>query len=167
MRVAIGADHAGFPLKDTLRKRVEALGHTAIDLGARELRPHDDYPDFAFAIARAVVDGRAERGVILCGSGVGASIAANKVAGIRAAVCHDTYSARQGVEHDDMNVLALGTRVIGSSLMEAIVHAFLCAAFTGEERHARRLEKVKAIEAAGSAVKQEMHGQQMERGRRE
>ena len=149
MNVAIGSDHAGLPLKDTVIKRVEALAHVAIDLGAYEYEAHDDYPDFALAVARAVVEGRADRGIILCGSGVGASIVANKVSGIRAAVCHDTYSARQGVEHDDMNVLAIGARIVGSSLARDIVEAFVSAAFTGEERHARRLEKVKAIEASG------------------
>ena len=149
MNVAIGSDHAGLPLKDTVIKRVEALAHAAIDLGAYEYEAHDDYPDFALAVARAVVEGRADRGIILCGSGVGASIVANKVSGIRAAVCHDTYSARQGVEHDDMNVLAIGARIVGSSLARDIVEAFVSAAFTGEERHARRLEKVKAIEASG------------------
>ena len=149
MHVAVGADHAGLPLKDTVIRRVERLSHVAVDLGAYEYEAHDDYPDFALLVARAVVEGQADRGIILCGSGVGASIVANKVSGIRAAVCHDTYSARQGVEHDDMNVLAIGARIIGSSLAHDIVEAFVGAAFTGEERHARRLEKVKAIEASG------------------
>ena len=149
MRVAIGSDHAGFPLKETVVTRVEALGHTAVDLGAHEYDANDDYPDFAFAVAQAVTEGRADRGVILCGSGVGASIVANKVRGARAAVCHDTYSASQGVEHDDMNVLCIGARIIGSSLAEGIISAFLAAEFSGDERHARRLEKVKAIEESG------------------
>ncbi len=152
MRVAIGSDHAGFQLKDTVIKRVEALHHVAIDLGAYEYVPHDDYPDFAFTVAQAVVDGRADRGIILCGSGVGASIVANKVRGIRAAVCHDTYSARQGVEHDDMNVLTIGTRIIGSSLAQTIIDAFVGAVFSGEERHARRLKKLMAIEASGGGA---------------
>ena len=148
MRIAIGTDHAGLPLKDTVIARVSALEHTPIDLGAHEYDANDDYPDYALAVATEVAEGRADRGVLLCGSGVGASIVANKAAGVRAAVCHDTYSARQGVEHDDMNVLCIGARIIGSSLAEAVVDAFIGAAFNGEERHARRLEKVKAIEAA-------------------
>ncbi len=148
MNIALGADHAGFPLKATIAQHILASGNDIVDIGAHEIQPDDDYPDFALAVAQAILLGDADRGIILCGSGVGASIAANKVVGIRAAVCHDAYSARQGVEHDDMNVLTLGTRVVGSSLAKVIVTAYLGAAFTGEERHARRLSKVSAIEAA-------------------
>ncbi len=149
MRIAVGADHAGFPLKDVVITRIDALAHASVDLGAHEFDADDDYPDFALAVATEVAEGRADRGVVLCGSGVGASIVANKVRGVRAGVCHDTYSARQGVEHDDMNVLCIGSRIIGSALADSVVTAFITAAFTGEERHARRLEKVKAIEASG------------------
>ena len=148
MNIALGADHAGFPLKATIAQHILESGNDIVDIGAHEIQPDDDYPDFALAVAQAILLGDADRGIILCGSGVGASIAANKVVGIRAAVCHDAYSARQGVEHDDMNVLTLGTRVVGSSLAKVIVTAYLGAAFTGEERHARRLSKVSAIEAA-------------------
>ena len=148
MNIALGADHAGFPLKAAIAQHILESGNEVVDIGAHEIQPDDDYPDFALAVAQAILLGDAERGIILCGSGVGASIAANKVAGIRAAVCHDVYSARQGVEHDDMNVLTLGTRVVGVSLARVIVTAFLGAAFSGEERHARRLSKVSAIEAA-------------------
>lgn len=149
MKIAIGADHAGLLLKETVIMRVAALAHTPVDLGAHDYDATDDYPDFAAAVAREVATGRADRGIVLCGSGVGASIAANKVRGARAAVCHDMYSARQGVEHDDMNVLCIGSRIIGSALADGIAAAFVGAAFTGEERHTRRLEKVKAIEASG------------------
>ena len=148
MNIALGADHAGFPLKAAIAQHILDSGNDVVDIGAHEIQPDDDYPDFALAVAQAILLGDADRGIILCGSGVGASIAANKIAGIRAAVCHDVYSARQGVAHDDMNVLALGTRVVGPSLAKVIVTAFLGAAFTGEERHARRLSKVNAIEAA-------------------
>ncbi len=150
MRVALSADHAGAALKDELRTRLADadLGHELVDLGGDGSDPDDDYPDFAQAIAVAVRDGRADRGILICGSGVGASIAANKVRGVRSALCHDTYSAHQGVEHDDMNVLALGARVIGPELAWELSLAFLGARFTGEERHRRRLAKVLAIEAA-------------------
>ena len=148
MNIALGADHAGFPLKAAIAQHIRESGNVVVDIGAHELQPNDDYPDFALAVAQAILLGDAERGIILCGSGVGASIAANKVAGIRAAVCHDSYSARQGVEHDDMNVLTLGSRIVGVSLARVIVTAFLGAAFNGEERHARRLSKVSAIESA-------------------
>jgi RpiB/LacA/LacB family sugar-phosphate isomerase len=124
---------------------VKSLGHEVLDVGAYDERP-SDYPDFAEAVGRAVLDGRAERGVLICGSGVGASVAANKLVGIRAGMCHDTYSAHQGVEHDNMNVLVLGSRVVGVMLAEDLVKAFLGAQFTGEERHVRRLAKVKALE---------------------
>jgi len=152
MRVAIASDHAGFPLKETVLQTVRAAGHEPIDLGTHDTSPVD-YPDFAEKVGGAVQRGEAERGIILCGSGVGASIAANKLRGIRSGVCHDTYTAHQGVEHDDMNVLAIGGRVIGPELAVEIVRAFLGAKFTGEERHARRVGKVKDIEARGVAAK--------------
>ena len=150
MRVAFAADHAGAAMKDELRARLAQtdLGHELVDLGGDGSDPNDDYPDFARAIAVAVRDGEADRGILICGSGVGASIAANKVRGVRSAVCHDTYSARQGVEHDDMNVLTLGSRVIGPEPAWECCLAFLAAEFSGEERHRRRLDKVLAIEAA-------------------
>jgi ribose 5-phosphate isomerase B len=150
MRIVIGSDHAGFALKNSVGDVLRSLGHQVLDVGAFNENP-SDYPDFAEAVGRAVLDGRAERGVLVCGSGVGASVAANKLIGIRAAVCHDTYSAHQGVEHDDMNVLVLGSRVIGVKLAEDLVKAFLGAKFTNEERHARRVAKVKALEAKFAA----------------
>ena len=152
MRVAIGADHAGFSLKQDLVKYVKGLGHEVFDLGTDSGDPVD-YPDYAEAVGRAIVDGRAERGVLVCGSGVGASVAANKIAGIRAGLCHDTYSAHQGVEHDDMNVLVLGARVIGPELARELVRVYLEARFSGEERHRRRLEKVMALEERGAGKK--------------
>jgi ribose 5-phosphate isomerase B len=154
MRVAIGADHAGFSLKQDLAAYVKTLGHEVLDLGTDSADPVD-YPDYAEAVGRAIVEGRAERGVLVCGSGVGASVAANKIAGIRAGVCHDTYSAHQGVEHDDMNVLVLGARVIGTELARELVRVYLEAKFSGAERHRRRLEKVKALEGrrAGKKVR--------------
>jgi ribose 5-phosphate isomerase B len=148
LKVALGTDHAGFDLKNQVAMFLEHLGHEVVDMGAYTLDPDDDYPDFAQAVAEAVTEGRAERGVLVCGSGVGASIAANKVVGVRAAMCHDTYSGHQGVEHDDMNVLCIGARIIGVELAREILSAFLNARFTGEPRHRRRLEKVKAIEAS-------------------
>ena len=151
MRIAFAADHAGAALKDELIRRLRAadLGNELIDLGGDGSDPEDDYPDFARAIAAAIVEGRADRGILICGSGVGASVAANKVRGIRSAVCHDTYSAHQGVEHDDMNVLTLGARVIGPEPAFECAMAFLGATFSGEPRHKRRLGKVLAIEAEG------------------
>jgi ribose 5-phosphate isomerase B len=151
MRVAFAADHAGAALKDELIRRIHlgALGHDLIDLGGDGTDPDDDYPDFAQRLGLAVRDGSADRGILICGSGVGASIAANKLRGVRSAVCHDTYSAHQGVEHDDMNVLTLGARVIGPEPAYECCLAFLGATFSGEERHRRRLDKVLAIEAAG------------------
>jgi RpiB/LacA/LacB family sugar-phosphate isomerase len=146
MRIALGADHAGFELKEKVLSLLAELGHQALDLGTHDLQPVD-YPDFAEAVGRAVIEGRAERGIVICGSGVGASVAANKVRGIRAGLCHDTYSAHQGVEHDNMNVLVLGSRVIGPELANELVRAFLAARFTNEERHRRRLAKVEAMEA--------------------
>ncbi|SRR5438552_2905520 len=151
MRVAIGSDHAGFALKKDIAEKLRALGHDVTDVGAHSYVATDDYPDFAEVVGKAVLDGRAERGVLICGSGVGASVAANKLPGIRAGLCHDGYSAHQGVEHDDMNVLVLGSRVIGSALAEDLVLNFLQANFTGEERHLRRLKKVKALEAKYAA----------------
>ena len=146
MRVALGCDHAGFPLKQEVWQLIEAAGATVIDCGT-DSTDSVDYPDHAAAVARAVADGVADRGIILCGSGVGACVTANKVTGVRACVCHDTYSAGQGVEHDDMNVLCLGGRIIGPAVLPDLVSAFLAAQFSGEERHERRLQKVLAIEA--------------------
>jgi ribose 5-phosphate isomerase B len=142
MKVAVGTDHAGFGLKATVLEALRAAGHVLLDCGAFEIDPDDDYPDFAERVAQAVSRGDAERGILICGSGVGASVAANKFFGIRAALCHDTFSARQGVEDDAMNVLALGARVIGPALATEIVIAFLSAHFSGLERHRRRLSKV-------------------------
>jgi ribose 5-phosphate isomerase B len=147
MIIAVGTDHAGFVLKQTVIDAVRAANDEVIDCGAYAVEQTDDYPDFAERVARAVLDGRAERGILLCGSGVGASVAANKFVGIRSALCHDTFSARQGVEDDDMNVLTLGARVIGPSLAAELVAAFVRARFSGAARHERRLAKVKAIEA--------------------
>jgi len=146
MIVALGCDHAGFALKQGVAQAIRAAGHEVLDCGAFELMPGDDYPDFAAAVARAILAGRAERGVIVCGSGVGASVAANKFAGIRSALCHDTFSAHQGVEDDAMNVIALGARVVGPALAAEVVAAFLRAEFSGAERHRRRLEKVNSFE---------------------
>jgi ribose 5-phosphate isomerase B len=146
MRIALGSDHAGFEMKGTLAKHLGELGHQVVDVGTYSADPVD-YPDFAEAVGKAVLEGRADRGVLICGSGVGASVAANKVRGIRAGLCHDTYSAHQGVEHDDMNVLVLGARVIGMALAQELVSAYTSAKFTNEERHVRRLNKVKALEA--------------------
>jgi ribose 5-phosphate isomerase B len=149
MRVAFAADHAGAALKAELVRRLggAGLGHELADLGGDGSDPLDDYPDFARRLGRAVRDGEADRGILICGSGVGASIAACKIRGVRAAVCHDTYSAHQGVEHDDMNILVLGSRVLGPELAFEACLAFLRATFTGEPRHRRRLDKVLAIEA--------------------
>jgi ribose 5-phosphate isomerase B len=151
MRVAFAADHAGAALKNELIGRLGAagVGHELIDLGGDGSDPNDDYPDFAQRLGLAIRDGRAERGILICGSGVGASVAANKMHGVRSAVCHDTYSAHQGVEHDDMNVLTLGARVIGPAPAYECCVAFLGATFSGDERHRRRLGKVNAMEAAG------------------
>jgi ribose 5-phosphate isomerase B len=147
MIIAIGCDHAGFPLKDHVIAQVRAAGHQVHDCGAMTLVPSDDYPDYALAVAESVRGGKAARGIIVCGSGVGVSVAANKVPGIRAAMCHDTFSARQGVEDDAMNVLCLGGRVIGPELASDVIRAYLSAEFSGAERHERRLNKVKKIEA--------------------
>jgi ribose 5-phosphate isomerase B len=146
MKISVAADHAGFPLQDQVLAAVRTAGHEIVDLGTHSTDPVD-YPDYARAVGEAIQQGRAERAVLLCGSGVGACVAANKMTGIRAGVCHDTYSAHQGVEHDDMNVLCLGARIIGPEMIAELVNAFLRAQFTGEERHVRRLKKIEAIEA--------------------
>jgi ribose 5-phosphate isomerase B len=145
MKVVIGSDHAGFQLKNAMGDVLRSMGNDVLDIGAFNENP-SDYPDFAEAVGRAVLDGKAERGVLICGSGVGASVAANKLPGIRAGICHDTYSAHQGVEHDNMNVLVLGSRIVGVALAQDLVRAFMGAKFTNEERHVRRLGKVKALE---------------------
>lgn len=146
MRIVIGADHAGFALKEKLRGQLEAAGHEVVDVGAYAYDRDDDYPDFAEAVGRAVVAGQGERGILVCGSGVGACIAANKIDGVRACLCHDIYSATQGVEHDDMNVLCLGGLIVGDALAEKLVQGFLSAQFIGEGRFLRRLNKVLALE---------------------
>ncbi len=145
MRIAVAADHAGFPLKQRVIDEICAHGDEPIDLGTHSTAPVD-YPDVARALGEAIQRGEADRGVLLCGSGIGASIAATKLKGIRASVCHDTYSAHQGVEHDDMNVLTLGARIIGPELIAELVRAFLGAKFSGDERHVRRLAKISALE---------------------
>lgn len=147
MRIAIGSDHAGLPIKAPLAGYIESLGHEVVDVGPMSFDPDDDYPDFAAEVARKVANGEAERGIMMCGSGVGASVAANKIVGVRAAVCHDVYSAHQGVEHDDMNVLCIGARIVVEELAKELVAAFAGAHFSGEERHQRRLGKVLALEA--------------------
>ena len=148
MRVAIAADHAGFELKEKMAGYLEAKGFEVMDLGTHD-QESVDYPDFARAIGKVLQEEKAGRGILVCGSGVGACVAANKMSNVRAGLCHDTYSAHQGVEHDDINVLCLGARVIGEELAKEIVSAFLAARFTGEERHRRRLDKIKAMEAEG------------------
>ncbi len=145
MRIAVGCDHAGFSLKQELLPVLSGLGHQIEDVGAFDARP-SDYPDFARLVAVVVLEGRCDRGIVVCGSGVGACVAANKVPGIRSALCHDTFSARQGVEDDDMNVICLGARVIGPALAAEVLKAFLAAKFSGAERHVRRLQKIQAIE---------------------
>ncbi|HUR58735.1 MAG TPA: RpiB/LacA/LacB family sugar-phosphate isomerase [Opitutaceae bacterium] len=146
MKIAFAADHAGWPLRDRLMREVAALGHTVIDCGAATIQPGDDYPDVAEVLGRAIQDGSAERGLLVCGSGVGAAVAANKLHGIRACTCHDSFSARQGVEDDDMNVLCLGARVVGEELAAELVRDFLAARFSRLERHTRRLAKIHALE---------------------
>ena len=145
MRVAIGADHAGFQLKQVISEHLRSAGHAIIDVGTASDAPVD-YPDYAEALAKVIGEGNADRGVLICGSGVGASVAANKIPGIRAGLCHDSYSACQGVEHDEMNVLVLGARIIGSALAKELVDRFLAAQFSREERHLRRVGKIKALE---------------------
>jgi RpiB/LacA/LacB family sugar-phosphate isomerase len=151
MKVAVGCDHAGFALKEEVLRAVREAGHEPLDLGTHSSDPVD-YPDFAEKVGVAIQQGEAQRGIIICGSGVGAAVAANKMHGIRAGICHDTYSAHQSVEHDDVNVLALGSRVIGPALALEVVAAFLGAEFSGEERHQRRLRKVLALEAGESTA---------------
>ena len=146
MRVAFGCDHAGWPLRERLLATLRERGIEVVDCGSPEPVPGDDYPDVAAAVGRAVVAGAADRGVLVCGSGVGASIAASKLTGVRCALCHDPFSARQGVEDDDMNVLALGARVIGPELAVELLHDFLEALFSGAERHRRRVQKIAALE---------------------
>ncbi|NQV25699.1 MAG: RpiB/LacA/LacB family sugar-phosphate isomerase [Rhodopirellula sp.] len=146
MRVGIAADHGGFTLKDEVAAALRGSGHEVVDFGAHQLTPGDDYPDFIIPLARAIASGEVERGVALCGSGVGASVAANKVSGVRAGLIHDVFSARQGVEDDDMNVICLGGKVIGSALAGELIETFLAAHFSGAERHNRRLAKVQALE---------------------
>jgi ribose 5-phosphate isomerase B len=146
MRIAIGADHGGFSLKADIIALLQKDGHEVVDVGAHTLDSSDDYPDFTRAVGEAVQRGEAERGIVICGSGVGACVAANKLHGIRAGLCHDTYSAHQAVEHDDINVLCLGARVVGVEVAKELVRAFVGARFTGEERHVRRLAKVNAME---------------------
>lgn len=145
MRISIAGDHAGFDLKEHLKTFLEAEGHQVDDLGAYDTIP-SDYPDFAEALASVILGGGCDKAILLCGSGVGASVAANKIPGIRAGLCHDTYSAHQGVEHDNMNMLVLGGRVIGEAMAQELVHAYVAARFSPEERHVRRLGKVHAIE---------------------
>jgi RpiB/LacA/LacB family sugar-phosphate isomerase len=146
MRIAVGSDHAGYPLKEHIATWLAEAGHAVYDLGTHSEDPVD-YPDYSAAVAQAVLDGRADRGVVICGSGAGAAIAANKFQGIRAAVAHDTYTAHQMVEHDDVNILCLGSRVVGQALAEDLVKTFIEAKFTREDRHVRRLDKIRALEA--------------------
>jgi len=145
MRIVVGADHRGYCLKDVIAEHLRAAGHEVLDVGTNG-DESVDYPDLALAVAKAIRNGQAERGVLVCGSGVGAVVAANKIAGIRAGLCHDTYSAHQGVEHDDMNMVCMGSRVIGEELALEIVKAFVGASFSGEERYRRRLAKVRELE---------------------
>lgn len=145
MKIVIGSDHAGFALKQFIKAHLRELNHDVLDVGARDTKPVD-YPDFAEAVGLEVREGRAARGILICGSGVGASVAANKIPGVRAGLCHDHYSAHQGVEHDDMNILVLGGRIIGEAVALELVNAFLTAKYTGESRHQRRLDKVKGLE---------------------
>jgi RpiB/LacA/LacB family sugar-phosphate isomerase len=156
VKIAIAADHAGFELKERVKTLLRELNYNVLDLGTGNTKPVD-YPDYAEAVGVAVRDGQADRGILVCGSGVGASVAANKIPGVRAGLCHDHYSAHQGVEHDDMNVLVMGGRVIGQSVALELVRAFLDSNYTGEDRHQQRLAKVKAIEgryaAKGTAIR--------------
>ena len=147
MKVAVGFDHGGYNLKETICELINASGNEVVDMGAYSLVPDDDYPDFAIKVAEGVASSSVSRGIIVCGSGVGASIAANKIKGVRASVCHDLYSAQQGVEHDDMNVLCLGGRIIDEPTASALVKAFLGAVFSGEDRHVRRLHKINIIDS--------------------
>ena len=146
MRVGIASDHGGFALKEQIAKLLRGAGHEVVDFGAHQQSPGDDYPDYVIPLANAVATGKVERGVAMCGSGVGASIAANKVAGVRAGLIHDVFSAHQGVEDDDMNVLSLGGQVIGPALAWELIETYLKARFSGAERHQRRVDKVRALE---------------------
>jgi RpiB/LacA/LacB family sugar-phosphate isomerase len=146
MKVVLGSDHAGFELKENVTDFVRKLGHEVVDVGTNNSTESVDYPDYAESVGKAIIEKRADRGVLICGSGVGASVAANKLQGIRAGLCHDTYSAHQGVEHDNMNVLVMGGRVIGPELARELVMNYLAARFTDEQRHVRRLKKVEAME---------------------
>ncbi len=146
MKISLAADHNGFDLKNEISDQLEREGHEVIDVGPHSHDPLDDYPDYAKKLANSVSRGESLRGIMICGSGVGASVASNKVKGIRAAVCHDIYSAHQGVEHDDMNVLCLGSRIVGGEVARELVKAFITAEYTGEERHQRRLDKVLDME---------------------
>ena len=150
MKIAFGCDHAGWPLRERILAVLAAGGHQIVDCGGDHPVPGDDYPDSAAAVSRAILDGRAERGVLVCGSGVGAGVAANKIHGIRASMCHDSFSARQGVEDDDMNVLCLGARVVGEELAADLVRDFVAARFSGAERHRRRIGKVHLLEERGT-----------------
>jgi ribose 5-phosphate isomerase B len=154
MRVGIATDHGGFELKEDLKSYLRGVGHVVVDFGALELKPGDDYPDFVIPLAQAVAAGIVDRGLAVCGSGVGASVCANKIPGVRAGLVQDHYSAHQGVEHDDMNILCMGGRVAGPLAAQDLLDAFLGARFTGEERHVRRLAKVAALEAAQRAVEE-------------
>ena len=146
MRIAVGADHAGYNLKNIILEILDSMNHEIIDVGAYSFDPSDDYPDFSVILARKIASGDADKGIMVCGSGVGASVTANKIDGVRAAICHDIYSAHQGVEHDDMNILCLGARVVGIEVAKELIGAFVRASFTGEERHIRRLGKLIDIE---------------------
>jgi ribose 5-phosphate isomerase B len=150
MIVAFASDHAGWPLRERILAEIRAQGHEVLDCGGSQLEPGDDYPDRAEAVGRAVADGQAERAVLVCGSGVGACVAANKLRGVRACLCHDSFSARQGVEDDDMNILCLGARVIGEELAADLIRGFLAARFSGLDRHRRRLAKIAALEKPAS-----------------
>ncbi len=151
MDIVLGSDHAGFELKEHIRQFLTELGHQVLDVGTHDTAPVD-YPDYAAAVAKPILDGSVNRGILICGSGVGASVAANKFRGIRAGLCHDTYSAHQGVEHDDMNVLVLGGRVIGEEMAKELVRAYVQATFSGEARHVRRLAKIHAIEEQNEGI---------------
>ncbi len=151
MDIVLGSDHAGFELKEHIRQFLTELGHQVLDVGTHDTAPVD-YPDYAAAVAKPVLDGSVNRGILICGSGVGASVAANKFRGIRAGLCHDTYSAHQGVEHDDMNILVLGGRVIGEEMAKELVRAYVQANFSGEARHVRRLAKIHAIEEQNEGI---------------
>ena len=146
MRISVAADHNGYELKNEISDILKRYGHDVVDIGPHSLDPLDDYPDFAKPLAKSVSSGETDRGIMVCGSGVGASVAAKKVKGVRAAVCHDIYSAHQGVEHDNMNILCLGSRIVGTEVVRELVSAFISAEYTNEERHARRLNKVIEME---------------------